>query len=162
MKQIEVSGGIFLESLTEEYVASYLASFSRIVQALVHVSDREAERVYVEECLIKQKENKTFFYCIVQQKNTCIGAIEIRSEWEYLGQLYCWLNEQYWGIGIFQQAMVFAAHDYFMQTNALFFTAHVDQGNKRSYWALKKCGFADFGFVAGPRGLQYRLALRKK
>lgn len=155
-------GIVFLELLSEKHVSSYLSAFSQVVQLFVHASGEQAERAYLQERLIKQANKKTFFYCILDERESCIGAIEIRDKEEYPGQLYCWLNERYWGTGIFQQAMVFAAQDYFKNTHFLFFMAHVDKDNKRSYRALKKCGFTDVGMTNGSRGLQYQLVLRKK
>jgi len=156
-------GVIFLEQLSMHHVDGYFAAFSQIVQALVGVSDISAEHHYLQERLVKQQDQKTCFYCIFDvQKNQCIGAIEIRDSGEHPGQLYCWVNEHYWATGAFVRAMRLAALDYFLNTCALFFTAHVYIHNKRSYYALKKCGFADTGIFHGPWGLQYQLILRNK
>ena len=61
-----------------------------------------------------------------------------------------------------QQAIALAAHNYFTCTQERYFNAHIDVTNMRSYCALKKAGFADYGFHNGPRGRQYNLILRKK
>lgn len=154
---------VLLELLKETHIEDYLSSFSRAVQSIVGVSDSFQEQDYLKERIEKQQIGKTFFYCILDpEKKQCIGAIEIRDKQEYPGQLYCWLNEQYWGTGVFAYAMRAAAQDYFSHTDEPFFTAHVNKNNKRSYRALKKCGFADTGIYNGPWGKQYQLMLRNK
>ncbi len=105
-------------------------------------------------------KDSPFFYCIFDvQCNTLIGAIEIRDACEFAGQLYCWIHEDYWGTGYFQQALQLAAREYFARTSERFFTAHVDIDNMRSYHALRKAGFAPFGFYDGPYGKQHVLLL---
>jgi len=164
MKHEGQSGeSVFLELLSDKYILDYLSAFSCTVQEMVRVADIGSEYCYLQERLVKQQDKKTVFYCVFDglDKN-CIGAIEIRDGIEHAGQLYCWLNEHYWGTGLFTRAMCLASHSYFVQSGAPFFTAHVDKNNKRSYYALKKCGFADQGIVKGPRGAQYQLVLRRK
>ncbi len=159
----EIMGNhIVLRQLSSVYYTEYIDMFSLQVQSLLHAS-AQGELDYLQERLEKMEEEKTFFYCIFStENNKLIGAIEIRNEHESAGQLYIWLNEQYWGAGLYQEAIRLCSQEYFKHTNKPFFTAHVDISNRRSYLALKKCGFAEFGFYKGPRGRQYDLVLRKK
>jgi RimJ/RimL family protein N-acetyltransferase len=153
---------INLVLLSYGQVQSYLAMFSPMVQSLVHVSSVSAEQAYVLY-RIGQNAAAPFFYGIIEQLSyQLIGAIDIRDPFTSAGQLYCWLNEQFWGRGYIQQAIALAAQDYFRCTQERYFNAHVDVANLRSYYALKKAGFADYGFYNGPRGRQYNLILRKK
>lgn len=148
-------GKLVLQLLHESHINAYLAAFSNAVQAILHAS-AESEKNYLIERL---RDQNTFFYTIFFNKSL-VGAIEIRDNPEQ-GQLYCWIAQNHWGSGIFQHAIARAAQNYFDQTDALYFTAHVDINNKRSYRALKKAGFADYGLCNGPRGKQYVLLKRR-
>jgi RimJ/RimL family protein N-acetyltransferase len=69
-----------------------------------------------------------------------IGALEIRDP-ACRSQLYCWINERWWGNGYFQQAVMLAAIHYFTQTNEQTISACIDIDNMRSYHAFIKAGF---------------------
>lgn len=154
---------ITLRELDAEYFNDYTRMFSPTVQKLLHASSAQAELEYLEERLEKVAQGKTLFYCIFNNENNqLIGAVEIRNEDEAAGQLYIWLNEQFWGAGYYQEAVRLIAQEYFRRSNRPFFNAHVDVSNKRSYKALKKVGFAEHGFYKGPYGKQYDLIFRKK
>lgn len=154
---------ITLRPLVAEYIDSYLKSFSSDVQAAVFVDSPQSEREYLLNCIEKSNNGDAVFFCIFEnQNNNIIGAIEIRPSPQHSGQLYCWLNEAYRGKDLLKEAMSLAAKEYFKLTGRIFFNAHVDVCNMRSYKALKKCGFADMGMSRGPRGMQYELILRKK
>lgn len=153
---------ITLALLSSDQIQAYLAMFSPIVQSLVHVSSLSAEQAYLLY-RIGQRTFCPFFYTIIESfSGQLIGALDIRDPLTSVGQLYCWLNEQFWGKGYMQQAIALAAYNYFTQTHEPYFNAHVDVINLRSYFALKKAGFADYGFHDGPRGKQYNLILRNK
>ncbi len=154
---------ITLRPLSIEYIDAYLKSFSYDVQAAVFVDSPQSERDYLIEGIEKCDKGDSVFFCIFEnQHNNLIGAIEIRPSLQHSGQLYCWLNEAYRGRELLKEAMNLAAKEYFKLTGRIFFNAHVDVTNMRSYKALKKCGFADMGMSRGPRGMQYELILRKK
>lgn len=147
--------------LEEKYFASYVAQFSEVVRRPLHVKSLDAEREYLQGALRRQLSGLTFFYLIIENKSDqVIGAVEIRAPEQFRGQLYTWLNEQYWGSGIFQYALREAASDYFSKTRAHFFDATVDVDNVRSYRALKKASFADLGIQQGAWGKQYVMVLR--
>jgi RimJ/RimL family protein N-acetyltransferase len=154
---------VFVRPLCQEDIGAYLALFSPMVQSALSVSSVAEEREYLIVHLAQQMHGMTFFYGIfLSDTQQLIGAIEIRDKNAYRGQLYCWVHEKYWGTGYFIQAMQRAAADYFGQTNARFFNALVSTSNKRSYKALKKCGFADSGFYSGLDGDSFELVLRRQ
>ncbi len=154
---------IILRPLTNADEPLYLAQFSSLVQATLQVASLNQEQIYFRERIAKQHEGKTFFYGIFDaQSNVLCGALEIRDKHEHRGQLYCWLNEAWWGKGYMQEAIALGAADYFAHTKERFITAFVDESNKRSYWALKRAGFADLCRSEGPHGKQYELVYRNK
>ncbi|MDP3889195.1 MAG: GNAT family N-acetyltransferase [bacterium] len=155
---------VVLKPLNQSYINAYLAAFSPMVRLQVQADSLEAERAYLQDRLERQQhEEDTLFYCVFNRvTNQLIGALELRNRYTSRGQLYCWLHEHYWGGGFFQEALALASRAYFIKSGNLFFNAHVDKTNKRSYYALKKGGFADSGIVRGPCGLQYELILRRK
>jgi RimJ/RimL family protein N-acetyltransferase len=136
--------------------------FSPKVRELLHVSSKDSEIIYLEHRLEKQKKGETFFFCIFENKSKkLIGAIEIRNPKETDSQLYSWLNEKYWGTGMYQEALGLLSKKYFNETNEKIYRAKVDISNLRSYKALKKHGFIDVGLKKGPQGKQYILVLTK-
>lgn len=164
MAHHEIKGDLVtLRLLSKDHFADYAHMFSPTVRHALQVPTVDNELTYLHERLSKVRQGSTLFYCVFDNsQNKLIGAIEIRDQAHYPGQLYCWLNEQFWGGGRYQEALHLAARTYFQSTQERFFTARVDITNQRSYQALRKCGFAQDGFCNGPRGKQYRLILRKK
>jgi len=164
MKHKEVRGQLVtLRLLHKDHFADYVQMFSPTVRHVLHVPGVENELAYLHERLSKVRQGTTLFYCVFDnQGDKLIGAIEIRDQVEHQGQLYCWLNEQFWGNGRYQEALSLAAQTYFDTTQEHFFTARIDVSNQRSYHALRKCGFAQDGLHNGPYGRQYKLILRKK
>lgn len=151
---------LILKKMNEQLMRPYLVAFSERVRLYVHVSS-----VFEEECYLKDRIEKgsIFFYALFHKKtHQIIGALEIRDDQKLRGQLYCWLNEHFWGNGYLNEALELAAPMYFSCTHNTFFTAHVDAHNERSYKSLKRFGFADGGLINGPYGLQYELILRRK
>ncbi len=153
-----VGGRVFLEPLQAQHIAHYLQMFSPKVRALLRVKALSFERQYPE-----QKTSGDSFFYVIKEGTTgiVIGAIEIRAP-IYRSQLYCWINECWWGAGYFQEAMQLAARAYFIQTNADTLSARVDCDNLRSYHALKKAGFTSDGMVDGPAGKQFSLVLKRE
>ncbi len=159
MKQGSIEGSLItLWPLSSAHLDSYLKNYSCLVQRLLHVVDSVQERIYLETCL----ETASFFYIISPKKTmNVIGAIEIRRP-TYRSQLYCWLNEDYWGKGYFQEAMQLLAWHYFKTTGNTTICACVDYTNERSFYALKKAGFQEKRITPGPYGLQYELLLKNR
>ena len=161
---------VTIRSLMESDLDEYERIFTPLVQEVLHVSSAQAERIYIKEridgttflfgvfCVLRQAQDES----VERSENILIGALEIRNPSTSRGQLYCWLNEQFWGNGYFQKALHLAASFYFNHTHERYITAHVDCANLRSYRALKKAGFADAGYVMGPHGRQYELIYRRK
>ncbi|MCL4229255.1 GNAT family N-acetyltransferase [Candidatus Dependentiae bacterium] len=150
-------------SLAPSYVASYLQQFSETVREALRVTSIHAEHEYLQAALEKQAKGETHFYLIItDQSQQVIGAVEIRQPEQSRGQLYTWLNESYWGRGIFQHMIREVAADYFAQTHKPYFDATVETNNQRSYRALKKAGFADLGIQEGAWEKNYVLILRNK
>ena len=154
---------VTLKPLRESYFPQYLKMFSPKVRDLLHVSSKDSEVAYLSDRLERQKRGEPFFFCIFENKtNKLIGAIEIRNSQETDSQLYTWLNEAYWGTGMYQEALQLLSKKYFNETDEKKYQAKVDTSNLRSYKALKKHGFIDAGLKKGPHGKQYLLILRKK
>jgi len=164
MKNKNLRGNaVYLQELNESFFSDYLAAFSPRIRKLLRVKHTRSELQYLQDRLQKQKEGKTNFFCIFDKKTKkLIGALEIRGQEETMSQLYSWLHEDFWSTGRYQEALRLAAQEYFRKTKEKLFYAHVDATNKRSYFALKKNGFADVGTHFGPYGRQYQLILRKK
>jgi len=153
--------GVTIRALVESDLDDYERLFTPCIQTLLHVSCPAAERIYIKERIAHHADGTTFLFGILFEHNL-IGALEIRDASTSRGQLYCWLNERFWGNGYFQKALEMAASFYFHNTNERYITAHVDCDNMRSYRALKKAGFADAGLLNGPHGRQYELIYRKR
>lgn len=154
---------IMLRPLIMSDESLYLEQFSLNVQSILRVASLEQEQIYFRERIAKQEQGLTYFFGILEKEtNNLCGALEIRNPQEHRGQLYCWLNELYWGKGYLQEAIALASEYYFGKTKEKFITAFVDESNKRSYWALKKAGFADLSKIPGAHGMQYELVLRNK
>ncbi len=149
-----------LYPLAYEHIDSYLAHYSAQVQKILHVDDLAQERRYIEQCV---RDNNSFFYVMAQKAHahTIMGGIEIRSP-SYRSQLYCWMHEDYWGKGYFQEAMELVASYYFKISGQASICACVDYHNERSFYALKKIGFQEKKITVGPYGLQYELVLRNR
>jgi len=149
--------------LHKTFIKPYLSQFSPVVQKALSVISKESEKKYLLARLSNKQQKHTWFYCVFNNKtNQLIGAIEIRDPYASRGQLYCWIHQDFWGTGMFGEALVLAARAYFKTTGRMFLNAYVDETNKQSYTALKKVGFADIGFIKGARGTQYELVLRKQ
>jgi len=153
---------IWVDFLKPEYFASYLEHFSPRVQEQVRVSSVDQELAYLKHQYGSQTRGYTHFYCLIDSViEEVVGALEIRNPLQFPGQLYCWFHESYWGRGYLSEVMPCISQDYFERTDYDSFNARVDEGNKRSYYGLKKCGFFDEGIINGPWGVQYALRYLK-
>jgi RimJ/RimL family protein N-acetyltransferase len=163
MKEFMCTGQFASVRLLQAHdVEAYLTVFSPEIRAALGVTSVEVERIYIYEELAKQEQGRTFFFGIVDSATKVIvGAIEIRNKIEHAGQLYCWLHERYWGTGVFQDALSIATYWYFLYTQESYITARVNVSNKRSYRALKKCGFIDSGIIQSRVSLQYEMVFRR-
>jgi RimJ/RimL family protein N-acetyltransferase len=164
MAPLSIAGTLVtLQTLQEQHFNDYLTMFSPTIRHMLHVPALENELNYLRDRLEKQQQNATHFFCIFDNElSKLVGALEIRDSEQHRGQLYCWVHEQFWGKGHYQEALALAAHAYFALTPHQFFTARVDVTNTRSYYALRKSGFAQAGICQGPYGKQYELVLRRK
>lgn len=152
---------VTLRALRIDFFDAYQKVFSHTVQQLLHVSSIPGELEYLQHQINQHKAGNSFFYCMfTKNDNALIGAIAIRDVQCGAGLLYNWVNELYWGQGYYQEALALFVRYYFTVTHTTHFQAYVDMENKRSYYALKKFGFADSGMRNGPFGWQYELLLR--
>lgn len=163
MQAAELRGDkVTLRILDQMHIDDYCAILSPAVCAALHVTSITSEQEYLFNRLCADEES--FFYTIFDSHaDKLIGGIEIRPPTSSRGQLYSWIHENYWGLGCFREALGLITREYFAyHKDVPCVTAHVDVSNKRSYWALKKSGFADIGICQGPYGKQYRLAMRRR
>lgn len=146
---------VILAYLSFSYIESYIAQFSSTIQNVLHVNDVNSERAYlVERCTLN-----SFFYVIHERNsNSLIGALEIRDP-GHASQLYCWINEQFWGRGYFKEALQLAVREYVRTTSETILSACVDEENTQSLMSLQACGFKKKGTRLGPHGNQYILEL---
>lgn len=141
-----IRSNIVVRLLTYDDLSAYIMAFSQDVQEVLHASGYWYEYDYVYGQLQKQ----ACFYGIFTQLGLLIGAIEIRGP-EYRGQLYTWINQAWWGKGVFQEAFMEVCKLYFIANpHETTITATVDVSNLRSYRALLKVGFIDKGRCSGP------------
>jgi hypothetical protein len=82
------------------------------------------------------------FYCIFDNADKkLVGSIEIREPGFKDGQLGAWLNENYWGLGRYQEALDLILKNYFEVSGYEFVNAYVKCENIRSLRAHQKYGF---------------------
>ena len=105
---------------------------------------------YLNKQLSSEAANRTLFYIIFDNNDDKpIGSVEIRAKRtdvpekdpKNVGQLSCWLNENYWGGGRIREALKLINKEYFRLNDVKNYTAHVEMWNIRSYYALEKAGF---------------------
>jgi len=142
---------VILESLSDHLIPSYFEQFSSLIKSLLHVQDEQSEYNYLQARI----EQNAFFYVIIKKDTEqLIGAMEIRDP-GHASQLYCWINERYWGAGYFKESMQLLTDYYQKQTGYHALTACIDCTNVRSFYALKKIGFKKIGTRMGPFGNQH-------
>ncbi|MCA9770208.1 GNAT family N-acetyltransferase [Candidatus Dependentiae bacterium] len=154
---------VTIASLKERDIATYLEELSDVVRHTLYISSKQTKKECLESSKVDVQENGAIcVYAILENKTKkLIGAIEIRPMYQFKGQLYVWLNEQYWGEGYFKEAIDLITQMYFENVLETFCTAHVDVMNVRSYKAFKKAGFADKEIYDGPYGKQYVLVYKR-
>lgn len=135
-------------------IDSYLHQFSPTIQALLYVDNPLSERHY----LVGRCESPYFFVIRENQSGSLVGALEIRDP-GHKSQLYCWVNERFWGNGYFKEAFNIIARLYKKETQEKTISACVYNTNERSLHALKAVGFYETGMRLGPYGNQIMLAL---
>jgi RimJ/RimL family protein N-acetyltransferase len=149
---------VILRRLSHEHIAAYRAAFSPIIQQTVHATI-DGELAFLQMHMVTTFNN--FCYGIFNDAGIFLGAIILhRHGTEYL--LYGWIEEQFWGKQLYQDAVRTVAAYFFTQNLSPVLYAYVDCTNKRGYYALKKCGFADIALHNGPYGKQYVLLLRNR
>ncbi len=155
LKEI-IGKSITLVPLSKEYIDKYLAQFSSQVKQALDVEDHQSEREYLHYRI----DQDSFFYLIIDKKTEkLIGAIEIREP-GYQSQLYCWINEQFWSQGYFQESLQLLLPYYKKITNENHIKACVNSNNERSFKALQKAGFAIVGMRdVGGKG-QYLMEIK--
>lgn len=153
---------VYIRFFEPSYIEYYFNNLSQAVCSVLHIVSADQEQDYLLNELEQQRKGNTLIFALFSHAHHFLGIIMIRSSEKSRGQLYCWIHERWWNFGYFGQGMQLAQQEYFSLTNDFFFTAHVDVSNVRSYYALKKNGFADLGICQGPYGLQYELIMRKK
>lgn len=149
---------ICIERLSDTHITAYMNAFTEVVRVPLRVSSIESEKIYLQERMAQK--TPFFFVVILKKTKQLIGAIEIRDV-SHRSQLYCWLNEKWWGSGAFQKAMKLVSNHYFSKTKEVAISARVDYSNERSKRALEKAGFVVEGIASGPREKQYCMRLKK-
>jgi RimJ/RimL family protein N-acetyltransferase len=111
---------------------------------------------YLRDMESRSKEHSGVVYAVWDNKdNLPVGTVEIRGHdpkdpgfQKQLGQLGCWLNENYRGQGRIQEAIKLIAKAYFKQNpNETSFIGWARTWNQRSYNALKKAGLVDDTYI---------------
>ena len=101
------------------------------------------------------EKNKMLLYIIFDNKaNNLIGEVAIRKEKDSpVGQFSCWINENYWGGGRFQEAIKLITRTFFaLNPQEKSFNAHVRLWNKRCHKALLNANFTDVKFYYNKDG----------
>ena len=168
----EIVGSIItLKRLSEEHIIDYHNMFSAKVRQGMEFPEETNlgyTIAFLQRDLDRAHHGEMLAYAIFDNKDAClIGSIEIREktteEYTTHGQFGVWLNEKYWGGGRTQEAVKLMAKTYFrFHENADSFNAYVRVWNKRSYYALKKAGFTDVGYVyENGKATKYVLEFRR-
>lgn len=148
----EIKGSVItLRTMKEAYFVDYHNMFSLEVRRNLEYPEEITLDFTISQLRAEMKahqERRMLLYCIFDNtENKLIGSLEIREKNDRdPGQLGCWINENYWGKGRFQEALDLITKTYFALTNAPDYIAHVRLWNKRSYNALKKYGLKDAGY----------------
>jgi len=149
----EIKGNIItLRRLKEEYFVDYHNMFSPVARKGLEFPESitlSYTIAYLHEEMRNAAKGKMLEYCIFDNKdNKLIGYLDIRDyDPTDVGQFGCWINENYWGGGRFKEAVDLISKAYFkLHPNEQKYIAYVRLWNKRSYHALKKCGFLETGY----------------
>lgn len=148
----EIVGNIVtLKLLSLDCAFEYHNMFSDVVRKAFEFPENmtfgEVEYQIKEE--IKEMNNGIMLsYTIWDNKdNNLVGNIQIREKSsDHPGQLSMWLNENYWGGGRIQEAMLLISKAYFKsRPNTKSYNAYVREWNIRSAKSMEKFGFVRTG-----------------
>ena len=147
----EIVGKIItLKKLKLRHAYEYYSMFSPTVRKGLEFPQKVTfsyVEYHVREYVKGINQNKLIAYTIWDNKDEkLIGSIKITNEnhpdivdW---GQLSMWLNENYWGGGRIQEALILISRAYFKaQPKAEGYVAHVREWNVRSQKSMEKFGF---------------------
>jgi RimJ/RimL family protein N-acetyltransferase len=148
----EVKGSLItLKLMTDEHIVDLHNAFTSIVRKGIefppHITLGYSVH-YLRSLMKNHRDGKTLLYTIFDNKDQKpIGLIEIR---EYdptdVGQMGCWLNDNYWGGGRIQEAVKLISRTYFrLHPERSHYVCWVRMWNQRSYKAMKKAGFVEIG-----------------
>jgi RimJ/RimL family protein N-acetyltransferase len=150
----EIRGSVItLKELKEEHFMPLYHMFSNDVRKGLEfpaVIDFGYMIAYLRELENRAKNHNGIHYVIFDNKdNLPIGSIEVRGyEPTDVGQLGCWLNENYRGQGRIQEAIKLISKAYFEKyPNETSFLGWARIWNQRSYKALKKAGLVDDTYI---------------
>jgi len=136
---------VTLKVLIADYFQSYHDMLSPIVREAVGIPKEqtfEETEKFLKETLAKISNNKTLFYCIFDNvENKLIGSIELREPGFFNGQLGCWVNENHWGNGRYQEALDLLLKEYFSCIDEHAVNVYIKKKNVRSLKAHEKYGF---------------------
>jgi len=144
-KEILVGKLVTLKGLCRNYFQSYHAMFSPTIRETIGVPKEqtfEETEKFLQKRLTEMLDNAILFYCIFDNaENKLIGSLELREPDFSNGQLGCWINENYWGGGRYQEALDLLLQEYFARSGRMSVNAFIKQKNIRSLKAHEKYGF---------------------
>jgi RimJ/RimL family protein N-acetyltransferase len=145
---------VTLKKLTLKHAYEYYSMFSPKVRKFLEFPKKVTFsyiEYHIREYVKTMKKNMLIAYTIWDNKdNKLVGSIKIQEKnqpdvTDY-GQLSMWLNENYWGGGRIQEAMLLISRAYFKaRPEAKDYVAHVREWNPRSQKAMEKFGFKKIG-----------------
>jgi RimJ/RimL family protein N-acetyltransferase len=144
-----IGGIVTLRKLREEDFIDYHNMFSDIVRKNLEFPQDMPFRhtaAYLKKRLNKSEKGKSLHYIIFDNKtNKLIGGVFILETMGTApGQFSCWINENYWGGGRFQEATKLITKTFFaLKPQEKSFAAYVRLWNRRCHKALLNAGFVD-------------------
>ena len=159
----EVKGKVIsLKLLTEQHFLDYHNMFSDTVRKNLefpkHIS-LGYTMAYLRSEMKKTERGEQLLYMIFDNKdNTLIGGVEIREDNDLdPGNLGCWVNENYWGKGRFQEALKLINEEYFrLRPDRKEYIVFIRKWNKRSFHAFKKFGYEEVTRAAVKMGPMFK------
>lgn len=132
---------VTLKPLESAFFQEYHVMFSPVVRnalGLVPTCSEQETLSFLNAAMHDEKHK--MFYCVFDnQANKLIGSIVIRTNDHPNGQLGAWINENFWGAGRYQEALLLILNKYFESHDSIF--AFVKIKNERSLRAHKKFEF---------------------
>lgn len=161
----EIKGNVVsLQLLKEDHFLDYHNMFSDTVRKSLefpkHIS-LAYTIAFLRSEMKKTARGEQILYMIFDNKdNKLIGGVEIREENDDdPGNLGCWVNENYWGKGRFQEALRLINKEYFrLRPDRKNYIVFIRDWNKRSYHAFKKFGYEEVTRAAVKRGPMFENA----